>query len=100
MDHLSTPDYRTLKSRASIITIYVAHGLALFDVGHNIRRTLGGSFYRGWLDLDRLLVQFWESHSIRPRVESTTLEEREQGTKYCIRYLLPEITRREVIHLV
>jgi len=52
------------------------------------------------LELDRLLVHFWESRSVRPRVVCAMLEEGDQRMKYCVRYLLPEITKRGIVDLI
>jgi len=55
--------------------------------------------HREWQDLDNLLVQFWISHSIRPRVQYTV-----GGGKKDLRgrfpSLLPELTRRGLVDLV
>jgi hypothetical protein len=83
------------------ISIYAPHTFTLDGAGANIRRIAGETAYRQWLDLDRLLVQFWESRSIRPRIvhSGASREGKEEATN-CIRCLLPEITRRGIIHLV
>jgi len=52
-----------------------------------------------WRDLDRLLVKFWASHSIRPKVTYTTGKEREDLKDHLPR-LLPELTRRGLVDLV
>ena len=52
-----------------------------------------------WMDLDHLLVQFWGSHSIRPRVAYVTDEEGLDMEDYSM-VLLPELTRRGLIDLV
>ena len=59
----------------------------------NVRRAIGEEAYGRWLDLDRLLVQLWESHSIRPKVIWTGGE---QDAKDCAGFLLPGITRRGI----
>jgi len=91
-----TPKHREFQQ----ISIYVPYYLTCFDVGDSVRRIVGETDYRQWLDLDCLLVHLWESHSIRPRVVCATLGDREQSTKYCVGRLLPKITRRGIIHLV
>ena len=56
---------------------------------------------RQWHTLDRLLVQFWTSHSIRPKV---TYEAGAVATRKDIRdhapSLLPELSRRGLVDLV
>jgi len=91
-----TPKNRELRQ----VSIHVPYELTCFDVGYDIRKIVGEADYRQWLDLDCLLIQLWESHSIRPRVVCTTLWENEQNTKYCIGCLLPEITGRGMIYLI
>ena len=55
--------------------------------------------YREWLDLDRLLVRFWTSHSIRPRAVYEPDDEELDMGDYAP-HLLPELTRRGLIDLV
>jgi len=56
------------------------------------------SGYREWQDLDRLLLQFWISHSIRPKIGCRN------GDRYALKSyasrLLPELTSRGVVDLV
>ena len=91
-----TPEHRHLRQ----ISIYVPSRLTSFDVGANIGQTIGGTITRQWLDLDHLLVQFWESRLIRPRVECVRLGQRRQSAEYCVGGLLPETTKRGIIDLV
>ena len=52
---------------------------------------------REWWDLDRFLVQLWESRSIRPKITSNSVLLREaQAVRCCVEYLLPEVTKRGV----
>jgi len=51
------------------------------------------------LDLDRLLVEFWESRSIRPRLGCLRLEEERERVEYCIRCLFPETMERGIVDL-
>ena len=55
-----------------------------------------------WHDLDRLLAQFWTSHSIRPKVAyEVEVEKREdEDIRDHAPSLLPELTRRGFIDLV
>jgi len=50
------------------ISISMAYNAALDCDGVNVRQTIRETIYGQWLDLDRLLVQFWDSRSISPRV--------------------------------
>ena len=54
-----------------------------------------GTIYRQWSDLDHLLVQFWESHMIRPKV---VIMNRFIGDH--VKGYLQETTRREIVDLV
>ena len=51
-----------------------------------------------WHDLNHLLVQFWTSHSIRPKVMYETGRRRRDMRKHTSR-LLPELTRSGVVDL-
>jgi len=87
------PEHRDLRR----ISIYLPYDLTLVNDDTDIRRSLGETVSGWWSDLDRLLVEFWESRSIRPRVGCTRWGEGGQDTEYCIRCLLPEITKRGIV---
>lgn len=55
-----------------------------------------------WSDLDRLLVGFWESRSIRAAVvyHRTPRRNGARGIRDWATYLFPELTKRGVIDLV
>jgi len=76
------------------ISIHIPYNLAAFDV----KRTRFGH-YGHWLDLDRLLAQFWESRSARPKVICTALMGEERDMRDFIGCLLPELTRRGMLDL-
>ena len=60
---------------------------------------IGEGFHQEWQDLDRLLVQFWTTHSIRPRVVYVpTNGEEDMGDR--VLGLLPELTKRGLVDLV
>jgi len=89
-----TPDHRDLRQ----ISIYLPSFLTSFRVGVDIRRSIGQATSRGWSDLDHLLVQFWESCSVRPRIGCEKEgEQYRRSTEYCIGSLLPEITKRGIV---
>jgi hypothetical protein len=71
----------------------MSHSLILSG-GANVGQVIGEANYGQWLDLDRLLVQLWESYSIRPKA---ILSPAEAGS---FERLLPGITKRGVIDLV
>ena len=84
------PEHRDLQR----ISIHIPYNLTLF--GQIVGQFLGEAICRGWFDLDSLLVQFWESRSIRPRVGCETPGQKWKNTEYCIGCLLPEITKRGI----
>jgi len=82
------------------ISIYAPSRFTHIDPKANVRETIGGEISEQWLDLDRLLAQFWESRSIRPKVVCTTQERGNKNTRCCIGCLLPEVTKRGIIDLI
>jgi hypothetical protein len=50
------------------ISIYLPYYVTATGVGVDVVQVIGEENWEEWLDLDRLLVQFWESGSIRPKV--------------------------------
>ncbi|KAF9644813.1 hypothetical protein BDM02DRAFT_843031 [Thelephora ganbajun] len=84
-----SPGHRDLRQ----ISIHVRRAPVLATVDDDKRQAIGGQ----WLNLDRLLVQFWESHSIRTKVVCETPG---QGVGEHIGRLLPEVTKRGTIDLV
>ena len=56
--------------------------------------------YLEWNHLDRLLVQFWTSHSIRPQVMYIARRKRGKYVRDNVRRLLPELARRGLLDLV
>ena len=80
-----TSDHRDLRE----ISIYASHR---FD--GNIRGFITRQVAnRQWSDLDRVLVQLWESHSIRPRIGHAKLGGR-------IARFLPDAAKRGIIDLI
>jgi len=43
------------------------HGVDCIDPA-DVKGRIGDDMYSQWLEFDQLLVQLWESHSIRPKV--------------------------------
>ena len=92
-----TSNHRNLQA----VSIHVAYEYDTFGPGADIRQTIGEIVYGHWLDLDRFLIQFWESRSIRPKVTySCTSQDEEKEAIDCATALLPETTRRRAINLV
>ena len=69
-------------------------------VSSNIGWAIGDEFYGQWLELDRMLIQLWESRSIRPRVIRTVLAKEEQCMRDCYGCLLPEMSKGGILDLV
>lgn len=58
------------------------------------RSMIGEPAFLGWLELDRLLARFHESHLIRPKV---LLWKGRQWRGGCMEYLLPEVVARGIV---
>jgi hypothetical protein len=85
-----TPKHRDLRQ----ITIEMSYHFALPTPPANLKQAIEEN--RGqWLDLDRLLVQFWESRSVRLKVYTMG-----RGVIDHVRLLLPEVTGRGITDLV
>ena len=80
---------QTVKSKSiQLISICLSTALPEMEYDH-----------REWQDLDHLLIRFWTSHSIRPRVMYLA---RYGGKDLGDRFpsLLPELTRRGLVDIV
>lgn len=53
-----------------------------------------------WSDLDRLLVQLWESHSIKSKVVCPRSRNRTMRVEDWTKYLLPGIADRGIVELI
>jgi len=86
----TTPKHRELQK----ISINIPFGLVFRTDVDAIKRS---ATYGEWMDLDHLLVQFWESRSTRPRVVLTMWRgAKEDGFIDCF---FPELTRRGAIDI-
>jgi len=63
-----------------------------------IEATVWETVHQEWADLDQLLVEFWASRSLRPKVMYEPGKSGEEMRDYVIG-LLPELTRRGIIDL-
>jgi len=90
-----TSEHRDLQQ----ITIYVPRSLSTPSYDNSTGLSLR-VISRRWPDLDHLLVQLWESHSIRPRVGYEWLREEGEPTDDCSGCLFPEIMKRGIVDLV
>jgi len=87
-----TPEHRDLRQ----ISISMDDYSASVMVGADVRREIGDQI-RGWLELDRLLVQLWESHSIRPKILCCRPLSLEETMTDLVGWLLPETTRGGIV---
>ena len=83
-----TPKHRDLQQ----ILIHIPFDFAIDGASMDIRQAVGETTYDQWLDLDRLLVRLWESHTIRPMIRHTGMSPTEAIDR--VRCLLPEMTKR------
>ena len=83
------------------ISIRFPNDIALDSPGANIREEIGEIVYEQWLDLDRILIRFWESHSIRSKITYPYgLGDGPKEVMDCVSCLLPEIMKRGIADLV
>jgi hypothetical protein len=62
---------------------------------------VGESLYGQWLELDRLLVQLWESHSIRLKISCRASSGKEGEVAVSrMHSLFPEVTNRGIADFV
>ena len=88
-----TPEHQELQQISICVPSWVG------TYGSDIKQPLGEAAFGRWLDLDRLLLQFWEAHLVIPKVECASLEGQEQIAEDCIGCLFPEITKSRVVDL-
>ena len=88
-----TPKDRNLRR----VSIYVPHHHTPINFCANVKQTMGEAGFEQWLALDRLLVQLWESHSVRLMVMSVGRGRERHDERDRVGSLLPEITRRGII---
>ena len=92
-----TPNHQDLQH----ILIYVnGHILPPVRPGVRVRETVGREVFRQWSDLDRQLVQLWESRSIRLRVLCGSMGEYQRRMEYSIESLLPAASEEGMIDVV
>ena len=70
---------------------------AIYAFDDGLRKAVEEPVRGQWSDLDRLLVQFWESYSICFSVMRA--EPRFTGMRDRVVFLLPELTRKGIIDL-
>ena len=92
-----TSDHRDLQK----IPLYIPYGCVTNPTGAILRQVIEELAYEQRLDLDRLLVEFWELRSIRPKITNGGMPRNdEKGVMSdCMGRLLPEITKGGIIDL-
>ena len=79
------------------ISIYVRSIVTRITLANGEEQT-----HTPWSDLDPLLIQFWESHSIRTKVSYPPQDPEDEGRGGAswYKHMLPESSERGVINLV
>ena len=88
-----THNHRNLQ-QISLETHWDAGGSA------NLMGAMGETAHQGWLELDGVLVQLWESHSIRSELVYIVLGEEGREAKRWIESLLLKSTTRGIVDLI
>jgi hypothetical protein len=66
-----------------------------------VRQAVGETVHTGWSELDRLLIQLWESHSIRPKaLYSVPSWVDRRRARICMESLLPETAAGGIVDLI
>lgn len=76
------------------VSIYVRFDPNLTNIGVNVGQAIGEEIFRQCLDLDRLLAQLWESHSILPEIMSP---DKTRDMVDRIGCLFPEIRKKRML---
>lgn len=89
-----TPNHQNLKM-ISVDAPFILFGLNPKHVHPlRFRDSIGEAAYMGWLELDHLLIKFWESHSIRTKVLcSVPSSMGMEGARGCIGSLFSEVMK-------
>ena len=84
-----TPEHRELQEIAICLPSY----LAVLPLATSVEQVIGEENLREWSGLDHILVQFWESGPVRPKVMRVVSEGGGWQRGDCIRSMLPETTK-------
>lgn len=71
-----------------------------FDHQDDARTVVENELYEHWMDLDRTLIQLWESHAIRVRITYFSPRGERKRAREFVGGLLPEATEKGVVKLV
>ena len=73
---------------------------ALSNDGVGVGQAVGEPVYNQWLELDRLLIQLWDSRSIRPKISYFAMKEERRQMAKSVGYLLPRAAKERILDLV
>lgn len=93
-----TPKHQNL-GRISISVHRYSSIVVIGGLG-DVKQVIGGQTIGQWLELDRLLAQLWESHSIRPEILYRAVPPWDRTMTDLVGWLLPETTGGGIINLV
>ena len=91
-----TPEHQDFRQ----ISINVPYRQALSNDGVGVGQAVGEPVYNQWLELDRLLIQLWDSRSIRPKISYFAMKEERRQMAKSVGYLLPRAAKEEILDLV
>ena len=95
-----TPNHRDLHRISLDTQLVLLHLFPNFPNSINLRHRIGETAFQGWLELDRTLVRFSESHSIRLRLQvDYRILMSDNEAKGMMERLLPEVTARGVANM-
>ena len=89
------PEHRDLQR----ISIYVSRTRNYWYDGTIIQHVRAANLPLRWLDLDHLLVQLWELHSVRSKVVCARTKGGSRGVKDWAEFLVPELMKRGILDL-
>ena len=72
----------------------------IHEDGNTVERVVETDYGSKWLDLDRLLVRFWESRSICPKIVHLLTGDKKTEMRDRSGHLFPELMRRGIVDLV
>jgi len=82
------------------ISIDISYDVTLIADPTDVRQTVVEEICGEWMELDRLLVHFWESCAIRAKITYKTEEWEKEVARGYMGSLLPETTARGIVELV
>jgi len=93
------PYIRWIISTLQTVESQNLHQITIHPYTGALRNQTNETVRQEWQDLDQLLVQFWASHSIRPRFVYS-LDDGGRNMRYRAPSMLPELTNGGLVDLV